>query len=136
MKFDYSPLPSITSKKVLVPIVPVTFSYRESEFSTFALVDSGAAGASISTVVAEALGIEWDKIPLSIGFTVSGQFRSHVVENLEVTIRNQSFTLRVNVIEGISPHHCILGQRDLFQKAKVSFEGYKNEFEIIFRQMN
>jgi len=135
MRFEYSPMPSITSKKVLAPIVPITFSYKRNEFSSFALVDSGAAGASISTVVAEALGIAWEKSSLSIGFTVSGQFRSHVVENVEVTIKNHSFVLIVNVIEGISPHHCILGQRDLFQKAKVSYEGYKKEFEIIFREV-
>lgn len=129
-------MPSITSKKVLAPIVPVTFFYKGNEFSSFALVDSGAAGASISTVVAEALGIAWEKYPLTVGFTVSGMFRSHVVENVEVTIKNNSFVLSVNIIEGISPHHCILGQKDLFQKAKVSFEAYKKEFEIIFRQVN
>jgi hypothetical protein len=82
MKFQYSPLPSITSKKVFAPIVPVTFSYKDAEFSSFALVDSGAAGASISTVVGEALGINWQAIPVSFGFTVSGQFRSHVVKDI------------------------------------------------------
>ncbi len=136
MKFAYSPLPSITSKSVFAPIVPVTFNYKEIEFPTFALVDSGAAGAVISTVIAESLGIEWDSIPTTIGFTLSGQFRSHTVDQIEAHIQNQSFSLSASVVEGISPHYCILGQRDLFQKAKISFEAYKKEFEIVFRQFN
>jgi hypothetical protein len=116
--------------------VPITLSFKETTFSTFALVDSGAAGASISTVVADALGISWEEIPVSFGLSVSGKFRTHVVDDIEVAINSHSFIACVNVIEGISPHHCILGQRDLFQKAKISFEAYKKEFEITFRQFN
>lgn len=136
MKFEYSQLPSVTSKRVLAPIVPVVFAYKTREIPSFALVDSGAAGACISTVIAEELGIDWQSLPLSRGVTVSGIFRSHIIENLEATIENSSFSLQVSIIEGISPYHCILGQKDLFQKAKISFEAYKKEFEIIFRQFN
>ena len=136
MKFDYSPLPSVKSKIVLAPIVPITFTHKKFEFSTFALVDSGAAGAVISTVIADALNIKWDKIPVSIGYTLSGQFRSHLLENIEATIKNQSFALEINIVEAISPYHCILGRKDLFQKAKIVFEGYDKRFEIIFRQYN
>jgi hypothetical protein len=136
MKFDYSPLPSITSRKIFAPIIPVVFSYKKKEFPTFALVDSGAAGASISTVVAEELGIDWQAIPVSGGFTVSGTFRTHIIDKIEATIGDNSFSLQLNIIEGISPYHCILGQKDIFQKAKIIFEGYNKKFEIIFRQYN
>jgi len=57
MKFKYSQLPTVKSMIALAPIVPVTFKYRSNEFPTFALVDSGASGAMISTVVAEELGL-------------------------------------------------------------------------------
>ena len=140
MKFAFSPLPTITSRKVLAPIVPVTFSYKKREFSTFALVDSGAAGAIISTVIAEDLGINWSDLPLSSGVTVSGTFRSHLVKNVEATIENSnektSFALDLSIVEGISPYHCILGQKDLFQKAKIVFESYNKHFEIVFRELN
>ena len=140
MKFSFSPLPSVTSKKVLAPIVPVTLRYKSKEFSTFALVDSGAAGAVISTVIAEDLGIEWNKLPLTQGFTASGTFRSHLVQNVEATVEGgkekTSFLLNMSIIEGVSPYQCILGQRDLFQKAKIIFESYNKQFEIIFREFN
>lgn len=86
MRYPYSQLPSITSREVLALMVPVTFSYSGNEFPTFALVDSGAAGAIISTVIAEALGIGWQHIPTSIGFTLSGQFRSHKIEHVKAEI--------------------------------------------------
>lgn len=136
MKFDYSPLPTVKSKVVLAPIAPVTFRYKDREFSTFALIDSGAAGAIISTVIADALGIEWDKIPAEGGFTLSGQFRFHRVKNIEAQIEDESFRLSLSIVEGISPYQCILGQNDLFKQAKISFEGYKNRFEITFRKLN
>ena len=120
----------------LAPIVPVTFKYRSNEFPTFALVDSGASGAMISTVVAEELGIKWDKIPKESGFTPSGQFLFHTIKNLEAEVEGNRFSLTLIVVEGISPYQCILGQKDLFQKARITFEGYKNEFEIVFRQFN
>lgn len=136
MRYPYSQLPSITSREVLAPMVPVTFSYSGNEFATFALIDSGAAGAIISTVIAEALGIDWEQTPVSVGFTLSGQFRSHKIEHVKAEIDGSVFLLAIHVVEGISPYHCILGQADLFQKATITFEGFRKEFDITFRRMN
>lgn len=136
MKFNYSPLPGMKTKVVLAPLVPITFLYKNAEFSTFALVDSGAAGAIISTVIAESLNIKWNKIPVNFGFSVSGQFRTHRIDNIEANIGEEKFLMSLGIVEGISPYHCILGQHDLFKKAKITFEGYKNQFEIVFRQYN
>lgn len=133
MKYSYSPLPGITSKIVLAPLVPITLHYKHFEFPTFALIDSGATGAVISTVIAEELDIKWRNIPVTTGFTLSGQFRFHKIENIYAEIDDASFILNINIIEGISPYRCILGQMDLFKKAKIVFEGYRNQFEIIFR---
>ncbi|OGG14905.1 hypothetical protein A2875_03010 [Candidatus Gottesmanbacteria bacterium RIFCSPHIGHO2_01_FULL_46_14] len=121
---------------MLAPIVPVTFRHQQTEFPTFALVDSGAAGAVISTTIAESLSIPWESIPASIGFTLSGQFRSHRFDRAEAEINGSTFSLALNIVEGISPYHCILGQADLFQKATITFEGFRKEFEIVFRRMN
>lgn len=57
----YSPLPDIKTRIYLVPLVPATLSYGVNEFSGFALVDSGAGGSLISTVIADELGIAWEK---------------------------------------------------------------------------
>ena len=77
MIFPCSPLPDFKDKIILAPLIPVTFRNKNFEFSTFALVDSGASGAVISTVIAEALNIKWEKIPVTQGFSVGGSFRFH-----------------------------------------------------------
>lgn len=136
MIIPYSPLPDIKSKAVLAPLVPITLYNGKYEFSTFALIDSGASGAVISTVIADALGIDWSKIPVEFGFSVGGTFRSHVVKDIKADIYDNEFMLDLTVIEGVSPYKCILGQADIFKKAKIIFEGYKNQFEITFRDFN
>ncbi len=136
MIIPYSPLPDFKDRIVLAPLIPITFYNGKYEFATFALIDSGATGAVISTVIAEALNIEWDKIPVAHGFTVGGVLRSHRFNGLKANAYDHNFTLSVGIVEGTSPYKCILGQNDLFQRAKIVFEAYKKQFEIIFREYN
>ena len=136
MIVPYSPLPDITSRIVLAPIIPITFKYNKQEFSTAALVDSGAAGAVISTIIADELGISWRKIKMNAGYSVGGTFRSHIIDNIKAEVLNHTFSLQVSIVEGLGPYKCILGQADLFQRAKISFEGYKKQFSIDFRKYN
>ncbi len=104
MRIEYSPLPDITSRVVLAPLVPVTLTYGAYEFSTFALVDSGAAGAVISTVIADALNIDWLGIKPKGGFSVGGTFLSHRVEEVTADILGHQFPLALDVVEGIGPY--------------------------------
>lgn len=136
MIVKYSPLPDVISKTVLVPLLPVTFIHGKYEISALCLVDSGATGGVISTAVAEDLHINWRKIPVSIGFSVGASFRSHKFSKLQVEVSSHKFQLSVSIIEGISAYRCILGQADIFQRAKITFEGYKKQFEITFREYN
>ena len=136
MVVPYSPLPDFKDKIVLAPLLPITFENGKHEFSTFALVDSGATGAVISTVIADALSIKWNKIPVSHGLSIGGSFRSHRFNGLKAEIYDHEFTLSMGIIEAAAPYKCILGQNDLFQRAKIIFEAYKNQFEIIFRSYN
>lgn len=134
IKVPYSLLPG-DKTRVLMPVVPVTFINKEHEFSTFALVDSGATGATISTVVADALKIDWSQILPKKGLTTSGTFIFHPVK-VVASIYGHKFSLIVSVIEGISPFKCILGEADIFQRAQITFRRYKYEFEILFREYN
>ncbi len=118
-----------------MPVVPITYRKGRYEFPTFALVDSGATGAVISTVVADVLKISWQKIPKKTGLSTSGAFIFHEA-TMEVEIYEQSFPIHVSIVEGISPFKCILGQADIFQKAKITFERYKYEFQMEFRRLN
>jgi len=131
---DYSPLPDLKGS-TLMPMVPVTFSNKDMEFPTFALVDSGASMSVISTVIADELGIDWIHVPVKTGLAVASTVRYHAVK-ITAEIFGHTFDLSANVAEGLAPYHCILGEADLFQRAKITFEAYKRQFSIDFREFN
>lgn len=135
-RFDYSLLPGLEHTGVVAPIAPITFIHGANELSTFALVDSGAESGVISTVIADALGVNWRKLPRKIGFATAGQFIFHTIPRLNARIENHEFRLAICVVEGINAFKCILGRKDLFQQAKITFEGYKKEFSLEFRNLN
>ncbi|OGG03239.1 hypothetical protein A2W14_06975 [Candidatus Gottesmanbacteria bacterium RBG_16_37_8] len=135
-KYQYSLLPGLEKTGIYAPMLPVTFINNKFEFSTFALVDSGAVRGLISTVIADELELKWQNIPKSVGFTTSGQFIYHKIPKLTVRVEDYEFVISINVAEGINPFKCILGRNDIFQKAKITFEGYKKEFQIEFRNLN
>src|SRR5258708_216810 len=118
MTIPYTQLPDIKSKVILAPMLPLTLVSNDRSFPTFALVDSGASSAVISTVIADALGIPWEKLPITAGFSVGGTFRSRIRTGLSAELLDHTFDLTVTIIEGIAPYKCILGQADLFQWAK------------------
>lgn len=132
---DYSPLPGLEKTGVLAPMIPVTFINSKREFSTIALVDSGAESGIISTIIADELGITWAKIPTKYGFSIGSSFIFHPI-TIKASIYDHTFSLNVNVVEGIFAFKCILGRKDLFKRAKICFEEYKKQFEITFREFN
>lgn len=132
----YSPLPGLEETGVLAPMLPITFINEKYEFSTFALVDSGAESAVISTIIADTLNIKWRKAKKKIGFSIGSGFTFHTIKSLEVNIFDNNFKIDVNAVEGIHAFKCILGRRDIFKRTKIIFEGYKNQFEIDFRELN
>ena len=131
----FSPLPGLEKSGVLAPMVPVTFSNGINDFNTFALVDSGAERGLISTVIADSLRIAWETLPKNTG-TTAGQFTFRIFKDLQVSIYNHEFLMDMNIVDGISAFRCILGRKDLFRRAKIVFECYKNQFQIDFRKYN
>ena len=132
----YSLLPGFERTGVLAPILPVTFFNGKYEMASFALVDSGAEYGLVSTVIAEALHIDWTKLPQKRGFTTSGSFAYRTAKNIYAEIFDQNFRLNLNIAEGVNAFKCILGRNDIFKQAKITFEGYRNQFIIEFRNLN
>ncbi len=132
----YSLLPGLEKTGVLAPMLPITFIHKGNVLPTVGLVDSGAQGALISTVIAEELGIAWEKLPKFIGYTTSGSFHYRVLKDLEVEVFDTKFTIDISIAEGINAFKCVLGRKDIFKKATITFEGYKNVFYMEFRPMN
>lgn len=134
--YDYAPLPGLERTGIMAPLVPVTFINGVYNISTLALVDSGAESGVISTIIADDLNIDWVNLPRESGLTMSGGFFYHSLKNLQAEIDDNSFMLDINIVEGINAFKCVLGRRDLFRKADINFKGYKNQFEIVFREFN
>ena len=134
--FDYNLLPGLERTGVLAPMIPITLSNGTKSFSTYALIDSGAENAVISTVIAEALNIDWRNIKQEKGFGMGSGFLFHRFKDLEADIESNEFFLDVCVIEGIYAFKCVLGRNDIFKKAEIKFRGFENKFEINFRNMN
>lgn len=132
----FSPLPGLERTGVLAPMVPVTFSNGIHEFATFALADTGAERGLISTVIADSLGIFWHKLPKNTGLTTAGSFTFRIFRDLHVNIYGHEFVMDMNIVDGISAFRCILGRKDLFRRAKITFECYKNQLQIDFRKYN
>lgn len=132
----YSTLPGLERTGVLAPMLGITFKSRCYEFPTVALVDSGAEQAAISTVIADALHINWRKIPRKVGLATSGNFPFHPIQDMYAKIYDYEFRLNVNVVEGINAFKCILGRRDFFKHATIIFEGFRDQFKIEFRELN
>ncbi|MBU1327517.1 retropepsin-like domain-containing protein [Patescibacteria group bacterium] len=132
----FSHLPGLERTGVLAPMVPVTFINDSNECPTFALVDSGAERGLISTVIANSLGIEWNKLPKKTGFTTASTFTFRIFRDLKVNVHGHEFIMDMNIVDGISAFKCILGRKDLLRRAKITFECYKNQFQIDFRKYN
>src|SRR5438046_2977124 len=92
----YSVLPGLPNS-VPQPLVFVKFVANKRVSETYALVDSGAAGAVISTVIAEDLGIDWQKIPPSRGLSVGGNFIAHPAK-IKAVVFDEEFMLTVSII--------------------------------------
>lgn len=134
--YNYSPLPTLEKTGVLAPIVPVTFINGLYEFPTYALIDSGAENAAISTVIADALGIDWRNLEKQTGFGVGSSFYFHTFNDLTADIEGNEFNLNVGIVEGVYAFKCILGRKDIFKKAQINFKGFDNKFELDFRNLN
>lgn len=61
----------------------------------------------------------------------------HEVSSFALVDSGAEYGLVSTVIaEGVSAFKCILGRNDIFKRAKITFEGYKNQFQIAFRNLN
>lgn len=132
----YTPLPGLEETGVMAPMIEIIFTHNKYLFPTVALVDSGAEASLISTIIAEKLNIDWVKLPQFTGYTPGGKFTYRRAKNLQASIFDHDFRLDVAIAEGVHAFKCILGRRDIFKQAKITFEGYRNQFHIEFRNLN
>ena len=119
------------------PRVPVIFSNpkTKTEIPIMSLVDSGASDTLLDPQVADVLGIDittGERVVYGVvGGTVVGYLHT-----LTIRIANDRHTYDVPC-SFASPGGdvmALLGQRGFFDHYKVTFEKYKNQFEIIAKR--
>ncbi len=137
IKVRYQALPLYP--KISWPIVEADVSIGSKSLPQplLCLVDSGASMSVLHVDVAEALGVNFDKLGKSKigGKSVSGDYDSwNLPELADVEVYGYQFKVRFCVIDNrdlIWP--CILGEDSIFQRARVDFLKFKGYFKISFR---
>ncbi|OGY09224.1 MAG: hypothetical protein A2700_03165 [Candidatus Blackburnbacteria bacterium RIFCSPHIGHO2_01_FULL_44_64] len=133
MNFPYLVLPggSLTPR----PLLPVTYKYKDyTTKDVLALVDSGADYSFASLRMALELGIKLKgkkQIPIR-GF--SGSVTECFPEQLFIRIAGRE-VLTTIYFGGPLTHEFIpiIGQETFFDKAKITFERYKQAFSVEWR---
>ncbi len=113
------------------PIIEVDVSNGSNKISFLALIDSGTDGTILNLEIAHALGIDISKCEETKvgGIGEMEGFISTVtlaVPDFNVLMEDITVTFIKNL-----PFDVLLGQRDFFNKFKITFEKKKNRFELV-----
>ena len=132
MLFEYTTSPAIPSLKIGSPLVDITLYYAGREITVPALVDSGSDISIFPYEVGLQLGFVWEEqiTPVPLG----GVFEN--VPACAVLVRGEIPGLPASALVCAwakmpgRKSRVILGQMNFFRQYKITFEGYKNAFDI------
>ncbi len=133
MLFDYTaPPPGALFGK---PLVPIALCHDGHEITVSALVDSGATISILPYETGLQLGFAWEErtIPLCLGGVLKSIPAVAVLVNGCIAGLPETPLVMAWVAETQHPVRPILGQLNFFQQYKITFEGYKNTFDICTR---
>ena len=111
------------------PLIEVGISSGSNNIAFLALIDSGTDGTILNLEIANVLGIDIHKCKeTKVGGI--GEMAGYI-SKVTVTVPdfNVSMDVPVTFIKNL-PFDVLLGQRDFFSKFKITFEKYKNIFEM------
>ena len=130
MRFDYAaPPPGALYGK---PLVKIALSHDGHEIPVSALVDSGATISILPYETGRQLGFVWEEqtIPLHLGGPLKDLPAVAVLVDGHIPGLPETPLVMAWVAETEYPIRPILGQVNLFQQFKITFEGYTNTFDI------
>lgn len=130
MRFEYAaPPPGALFGK---PLVPIAFSHNGYEITVSALVDSGATISILPYEMGCQLGLVWEEhtIPIQLGGPLHGISAVAVLVDGHISGLPETPLVMAWVAETTLPIRPILGQINVFQQFKITFEGYTNAFDI------
>ena len=133
MKFTYTPqLLEDYASIILTPRLWATFKNPDNgkEVSVFGLVDSGATETLVHSEIGQALGLDvesGEKISYAgISGVVVG-YRHKISMQIRGDKQEHEIECGFAPVEDVE---CLFGQDGFFDSFKVTFEKYKNQFEV------
>ena len=131
LKFNYKEIRRPDNTKVKLPSIPITLIGKE-EFSTVALLDSGADISAISRDIAEIVGLDL-RAKKSPAFGIGGKVDA-VDTKVPITLNrgheHYKFLIPVKVILGDYDFPVLLGRAGFFDKFIICFDQSRQKVSL------
>ncbi len=130
VQFPFLPVTANLPGPLLMPLMPLSLSHNSNTLLVTGLVDSGAAMNVIPRSVGDALGADWDSLPISL--TLTGSLANIPAKALSLTATVDHFPpvlLGVGWAE-IDDVPLLLGQINFFAEFDVCFFRSRGYFEV------
>lgn len=112
------------------PVVEITLSKNGKSRDFFAVIDSGADVTTMSTQVAEVLGIDWKNCRQGNVLGISGVTQHSYCDKLDITVKTLGDTFSIPVVFTETYIPILLGQEGFFDRYRIKFEKDHDTFEI------
>jgi len=96
------------------PLIPISLSHGSQEFTTLALVDSGATISVFRSEIAEALEMDWREGEEMLLQSANAKFAAYLNE-IKVRIEDTELTLQIAFTEELTTSFNILGRQSFFE---------------------
>lgn len=116
------------------PVVEVVLGYHGTEREALGIIDSGADMTTMSTSIAELLGIDWRACPKRSLMGISGNVQPSYLATVELTIKAIGETLEVPVSFTEADIPILIGEETFFDTYRIRFEKDRDTFEIVRSQ--
>ena len=118
------------------PVVEVTLSKNGKNRDFLAIIDSGADVTTMSTQVAEILGIDWRNCRGGNLLGISGVMQNSYYDKLDITVKALDDTFTIPVVFTETDIPILLGQEGFFDRYRIKFEKDHDTFEITLTPKN
>lgn len=135
MTFDYIHIPTLPDWTSGRPLVDIQLYHAGYELTVPVLVDSGADISMMPYDIGLELGFIWEEqtYPIDLGGMMRGVPAFAVLVRGEIAGLPEKALVFAWAQKSSSECRFVLGQMNFFQQYKVTFEGYKNTFDISSR---
>lgn len=135
MIFPYIEFMGRFEERVLRPMIPVQFSFKDESYTDYGMVDSGSDDTILPMSVAVKLGVNLSKLQsysvCGAGGNIFNTYRAP--SEIKITLKRKkckTVTLDSKVYFSEAEGAILLGQTGFLNKLKVTLRGSKKEIQI------